>query len=50
MYEDDDEDLDECDICGEPLRPGQELGEFVEDDHHVIAHVQCGLDAKLETA
>jgi hypothetical protein len=44
----------ECEICGEPLFENSEIGEFVsvigENQEHVIAHVQCGLDANLETA
>lgn len=47
-----------CDLCGEPIKIDQyghfkdEVGEFWDErrDDSVIAHAQCGLDAKLEMA
>lgn len=54
----------DCELCGEELRldenglprlpelPGSEIGEFwnPNTESSVIAHAQCGIDARLELA
>ena len=41
----------ECQICGEWFQSAnEEVGEFVKEDEHVIAHAQCGISAGLEMA
>lgn len=51
-----------CDICGERKRPDDEWGEFVDPstnnfsepdrdcDDHLLAHAQCGINARYEMA
>jgi hypothetical protein len=39
-----------CDLCGERLREGQELGAFARSGDEVLAHADCGLSAGLDPA
>jgi hypothetical protein len=39
-----------CGICGETLHSDDELGEYVVDGKHVLAHAQCAITAGLTIA
>ena len=41
---------DPCELCGEDEDQLDPLGHFMNGDHMIIAHGQCGLDAHLELA
>jgi hypothetical protein len=44
----------DCDVCGEELKPNDEVAEMYDpeddDGDPVICHAQCGLDKGLEIA
>lgn len=49
--------MSECGICGESITPDyfgvgyvEEVGEFVRDGQHVIAHASCGLEREWDLA